>query len=142
RVRAARRSAQPLHPRDDPAARAPGQKLAAIRRRRRRGKAARAAIQDFRRRPDRAAAGVEAWPTRPVSLRTPRDRLLRPLPRLRGRDREGARDKIHPCKLTPPPPPPPQRGGGRNEGEAKKSNRFPRAPGPSCARTPPAPMHP
>src|SRR5215469_15977791 len=49
---AGRRSAEPLHPRDDPPARAPRQKLAAIRRRRRRGQAARAAIQDFRRHPD------------------------------------------------------------------------------------------
>src|SRR5216684_1496226 len=34
----------------------------------------------------------------------------RPLPRLRGRDSEGARNMIEP--FPPPPPPPPPRGGG------------------------------
>src|SRR5262249_56729470 len=96
-------------------ARAPRQKLAAIRRRRRRGQAARAAIQNFRRRPHRPPNGLErrtqAADERPLLLDTGRA-LSIPLPRLRGRDREGARDKTHACKLTPPPTPPPPRGGG------------------------------
>src|SRR6266487_6556805 len=36
----------------------------------------------------------------------------RPLPRLRGRDREGAREKIERAGVPPPPPPPPHGGGG------------------------------
>src|SRR5262249_55281240 len=58
RLRAGRRSGKPLHPRDDPAARVFGQKLAAIGRSRRCGKAPRAAVPDLRRRPDRPAEGV------------------------------------------------------------------------------------
>src|SRR5262249_56886135 len=39
-------------------------------------------------------------------------RLLRPLPRLRGRDRERARKTIERARAPPPPPPPPRRRGG------------------------------
>src|ERR1700737_1991175 len=38
----------------------------------------------------------------------------RPLPRVRGRDREGAQQARYPC-FAPPPPPPPPTGGGRNK---------------------------
>src|SRR5262249_58383743 len=113
RIRGGGRPAEPLHPRDDPAARAAGQKLAAIRRRRRRRQAARAAVQDLRRRADRPANGVErrtqAADERPLLLDTGRA-LSIPLPRLRERDREGARDKTHACKLTPSPTLPRRRG--------------------------------
>jgi hypothetical protein len=49
---------EPLHPRHDPAARTARQKLAATRRPRRRGQAARAAVPNLRRRPDRPPRGV------------------------------------------------------------------------------------
>src|SRR5262249_57955639 len=63
---------------------------------------------------DSASAVTRALPQGQRLLpQTPHDRLLRPLPRLRGRDREGACNNTHACKLTPPPTPPPQRGGGR-----------------------------
>ena len=48
-----RRSSQPLHSRHDPAARARRQKLDPVRQRGRQGQAARAAVQDLRRRADR-----------------------------------------------------------------------------------------
>src|SRR5262249_59783722 len=52
-------------------------------------------------------------------------RLLRPLPRLRGRDREGARNKIR--AGHPPPNPPPQAGEGadRDRGDERRVGASP-----------------
>ena len=57
-AQAASRPAEPLHPGDDPAARAARQKLVRARQRGGQGEAARAAVQGVRRRADRAAEGV------------------------------------------------------------------------------------
>src|SRR5262249_48551714 len=59
----------------------------------RRGAAARSS-------PTTAAGGIGA--RRPLATTAPK-RLLRPLPRLRGRDREGACNKDRACALTPSP---------------------------------------
>src|SRR5262249_5134008 len=101
RVRAGRRSSKPLHPRDDPAARVVGQKLAATRRSRRRAKTARAAVPDLRRSPDHAAEGVS-----PSSLHFPSP--------LWGGVRGGGRCvRRCSCITAPPPSPPlPHKGGG------------------------------
>src|SRR5262249_18372049 len=105
-VRAGRRSAEPLHPRDDPTARVVGQKLAKTRRPRRRGKTTGAAVSDLRRSPDLPAEGV--------ALDVAADRRvrgLRPLTRKRGRQREGPCKKIK-LAFLPLPTPPPQAGEG------------------------------
>jgi hypothetical protein len=55
---------------------------------------------------------------------TATDRLLRPLPRLRGRDREGACKKMEACALTPSPPLPRKRGREQTEQAARERTEI------------------
>src|SRR5262245_43085466 len=55
-----------------------------------------------------------------VAVAVPR----RPLPRLRGRDREGARKHVVRRCLPPPPPPPPSGGGGRPPPSRRATARW------------------
>src|SRR5262249_33813463 len=54
-------------------------------------------------------------------------RLLRPLPRLRGRDREGARNKIRAGHPLPHPPPQAGEGADRDRGEERRVMASPPA---------------